>query len=68
MVKKAMAVKEVKETTVPVPIRMTEALRGRVRRAARRMRTNSSAVMRFAIANQLPAIEAGEITLHEEEA
>lgn len=53
--------------TKPIPIRMDSALRGRLRNAARRLGSTPSAVVRFAVLQQLPQIERGRIILTEEE-
>lgn len=52
--------------TVPVPIRLDPVTRDRLRAAARRMGSNPSAVIRFAIINQLGEIESGRITIRSE--
>jgi predicted transcriptional regulator len=52
-----------KAKTSPVPVRLDDDLRGRLRRAAKRMGSNDSSVIRFAILTQLPHIEAGRITI-----
>jgi|GEM_PF-3052191 len=49
----------------PIPVRLDERLRTRLKRAAKLMGSNSSAVIRFSIIQQLPAIESGVITLSE---
>jgi predicted transcriptional regulator len=54
--------------THPLPIRLDADLRARIKRAAKRMGASDSATMRFAIINQLPAIESGRITLTPTEA
>ncbi len=54
--------------TKPVPIRIDRVLMGRLARAAKRMGAPRSTVIRFAILNQLPQIEAGIITLNKEAA
>ena len=43
--------------TVAVPVRLDKSMRQNLRKAAQRTRTNVSALMRFAIANQLQEIE-----------
>ena len=50
--------------TKPVPIRLDEELRSRVESAAKKLGLNSTAVIRFAIHNQLPLIESGFLTLN----
>jgi predicted transcriptional regulator len=52
--------------TKSIPIRLDIDLRERLSRAARKMGSNRSSVIRFAIMNQLPEIEAGQITLRKE--
>lgn len=48
--------------TVAVPVRLDSEMRRNLRSAARRTRTNVSALMRFAILNQLQEIErTGEL-------
>lgn len=54
---------KLKRVTHPVPVRLDDQLRARLKRAAKRMGASNSATIRFAIINQLPAIEAGRITL-----
>lgn len=49
--------------TTPVPVRLDDATRARLRRAGKRLGATESAMIRFAILNQLPAVEAGSITL-----
>lgn len=49
--------------TKPVPIRIDARTDERLRRAAKKMGSNRASVIRFAIINQLPDIEAGHITL-----
>jgi predicted transcriptional regulator len=51
------------EPTVPIPVRLDDRTRGRLDRAAKKMGSNRSSVIRFAVINQLPQIEAGKITL-----
>lgn len=46
-----------KPRTVAVPVRLDKNMRQNLRAAAQRTRTNVSALMRFAIANQLQEIE-----------
>jgi predicted transcriptional regulator len=53
--------------TKPVPIRFDSVLRGRLRQAARRLGSTPSAVVRFAVLQQLPQIERGRIILTAEE-
>jgi hypothetical protein len=53
--------------TTPVPIRLDEQLRARIERAAKKLGLNSTAVIRFAIHNQLPLIESGVLTLNDPE-
>jgi len=49
--------------TRPIPIRVDNRLAARIRKAAKRMGSSSSAVVRFSILQQLPDIESGHITL-----
>lgn len=53
----------VRAHTRPIPIRFDAQVRSRLIRAARRMGSNPSAVIRFAVLQQLPQIEAGIIVL-----
>lgn len=46
-----------------MPIRLDSHLRGRLSRAAKKMGSNVSSVIRFSILNQLPLIEAGNIRM-----
>lgn len=55
-----------KHKTKPVPVRLDEKTQGRIQRAAARMGSTSSAVIRFAITQQLTGIESGTITLSPE--
>lgn len=57
-----------KTQTRPVPIRLDLDLSARLARAAKRMGSTTSGVIRFAVINQLPEIEAGRITLRTKEA
>lgn len=50
--------------TTPVPVRLDEVTRSRLRRAAKTMGSNDSAVIRLAILIQLPDIERGRITFN----
>jgi len=49
--------------TTPVPVRLDDQLSARLRRAARRMGTTTSSVIRFSILQQLVGIERGRIEL-----
>lgn len=49
--------------TRPIPIRLDKELRERLKRAAKMMGSNSSAIMRFSIMQQLTHIESGTISL-----
>jgi hypothetical protein len=51
------------KVTKPIPVRIHPRLRARIRAAAKRMGSNASAVIRFSVLQQLPAIEAGRIEL-----
>lgn len=52
--------------TVPVPVRLDELTRNRIRRAAKKLGANTSSVIRFSILNQLPEIESGKVVLAHE--
>ena len=49
----------------PFALRLEAGLRQRVHQAARRLGTTRSGVVRLALLNQLPEIEAGRLTLKE---
>jgi hypothetical protein len=49
--------------TRPIPIRFDACTRTRLRSAAKRLGSNPSAVVRFAVLQQLPMIESGMINL-----
>lgn len=49
----------------PFALRLEAGLRQRVHEAARRLGTTRSGVVRLALLNQLPEIEAGRLTLKE---
>ena len=49
--------------TTPVPVRMDADMRQRLARAAKKMGSNASSVIRFAVLQQLPKIEGGTITI-----
>lgn len=49
--------------TRPVPIRLDDATRTRLRAAAIRLGSNSSCVIRLALLSKLPELEAGQITI-----
>ncbi len=51
------------DRTRPVPVRLDRDTRLRLQRAARRLGSNASSVIRLAIVNQLPSIERGVIHL-----
>jgi hypothetical protein len=52
-----------KMQTVPVPVRFDKLTRERLSRAAQRLGSNRSAVVRFAVFTQLPLIESGRLVL-----
>jgi len=52
-----------RQRTTPVPIRIDALLLERLVRAAQKMGTSRSSVIRLAILNQLPEIEGGKINL-----
>lgn len=52
-----------KQKTKPVPVRLDAKTQSRIQKAAVRMGSTSSAVIRFAITQQLTGIESGTITL-----
>lgn len=56
----------IKPKTKPVPIRLDDKTKTRIQRAAARMGSTSSAVIRFAITQQLQGIESGTIILNPE--
>jgi len=49
--------------TFPIPVRLDEKTRNRLKSAAQRMGATTSAVMRFAVINQLRQIETGVVIL-----
>lgn len=49
----------------PLPIRLDLETRNRIAVAANRLKTGRSAIVRLALANMLPQIEAGYIKLNE---
>jgi hypothetical protein len=49
--------------TRPIPVRLDERTRIRLRKAATRMGSSTSAVIRFALYQQLTEIESGTIRL-----
>lgn len=49
--------------TKPIPVRLDSKTRRRIRECAKAIGGNSSTVIRLAILNQLPDIEAGHIKL-----
>jgi hypothetical protein len=49
--------------TKPVPVRLDGHTQARLKRAAKRMGSNTSCVIRLALIQQLPAIESGVIRL-----
>ena len=53
--------------TVPVPVRLDDLTQVRIRRAAKRLGSNASSVIRFSILNQLREIETGRIVLNQQE-
>lgn len=52
-----------KQPTKPVPIRMDKDQRDRLDSAAKKLSSNRAAVVRLAIQQLLPEIEAGTLTL-----
>lgn len=52
--------------TKPIPIRLDDNTKARLDRAAKRLGSNRSAIIRFAILNQLPPIERGRVDLSPE--
>ena len=52
-----------KKKTVPVPVRLNDLTQIRIRRAAKKLGSTASGVIRFAVLNQLPHIESGRIIL-----
>lgn len=52
-----------KEKTTPIPVRFTQRATDRIDRAAGRLSSNRAAVIRLAIEQLLPDIEAGRIIL-----
>ena len=52
-----------KSETKPVPIRLDQQSRDRLDRAAKKLSSNRAAVVRLAIFQLLPDIEAGTLTL-----
>jgi hypothetical protein len=57
------SVKMKRSSTVPVPVRLDDATQLRIRRAAKKLGSNASSVIRFSILNQLQEIESGRIIL-----
>jgi len=55
--------KEKRPKTTPIPVRIDADLHRRLRRAAKAMGSNNSAVFRFALLNELPRIERGQINI-----
>jgi len=49
--------------TTPMMVRLEDELEARLRRAAKTMGSNKSAVFRFALLNELPRIERGQINI-----
>lgn len=52
-----------KETTKPVPVRFNKVTRNRLDNAAKKLSSNRAAIVRLAVHQLLPEIEAGTITL-----
>ena len=53
--------------TIPVPVRISPETQVRIRKAAKKLGSNTSALIRFAVINQLPQIETGRIILNPDE-
>ena len=53
--------------TKPLPVRCNEELINRLKRAAKRMGSNDSAVIRFCVLTVLPQIERGVVQIPAEE-
>jgi len=53
-----------KQPTKPVPIRLNQHSRDRLDRAVKKLSSNRAAVVRLAIDQFLPQVEAGTINLH----
>jgi len=49
--------------THPIPVRLDETTASRVKRASKRLGSNSSAVIRLALITQLDAIETGVLRI-----
>jgi hypothetical protein len=49
--------------TKPIPVRIDKTTHRRLRGAALKMGSTTSGIIRFAVLNQLPRIESGQITL-----
>lgn len=54
--------------TFPIPVRIDDLTRSRIRRAAKKLGSTTSAVIRFSVINQLSEIESGRIVLSKEAA
>ena len=52
--------------TVPIPVRVDAETHSRLKKAAKKLGSTTSGVMRFSIFNQLPQIEAGRIVLNQD--
>lgn len=52
-----------KKKTITIPVRLDAETDQRVKRAAKRLRSSSAAVVRLAIAAQLSAVESGTLRL-----
>jgi len=51
------------EKTKPIPVRLSDLTRGRLDKAAKRLSSTRAGVIRFAISQLLPDVEAGRINL-----
>ena len=51
---------------MPIPVRLNKTTRKRIKFAARRLGSTTSAVIRFSVLNQLTQIEGGTIVLSSE--
>jgi predicted DNA-binding protein len=53
-------------STKPIPVRLDALTKSRLHRAAKRLGSTRSGVIRFSILNLLPQIEAGVVVLNAE--
>jgi len=60
-------VKMKRAASFPIPVRLDDDTRRRLKRAARKIGGTTSSVIRLAIFHQLPQIESGRIELAPEE-